>query len=511
MSFHSSSDTINDEIGTPIVKNTFLHVPTECTPKKKRHSVPFSLRLCRQGLVLPSLDEHTNSDVSTAESSTPSECGDTTEMSFGRQASKDSNAQPLFDDCYVHNSTSRSSSKEAPSAPEAWPDEACVQNFRFVPRSRLKETTPFPMTPSYSQQTMRSPKSAFALATGTTACLDRSQRLRSEADAFQPQAPIEKQAKQHYKHRFLEVINWAKKEIQDSQLAATVQVADDANGLSLIIRPKAAAEMGSQEEHLIGIAKDALLRAASKSKCIYLLGYCSSKPFILRPQGFEASLGAMENATSACWHVFKKGFCRHGANCSKQHPACQMPVHVLVESAQLNFSPDVVRIFQREMAELAMAVTASLGGCAFADKVEAFDKGYLGWTIEVVPTAGPVEELKHQKDCLVTRAQNSLLSATSSSNTACIMGCSVKPFTTKSQGFITMIGDMQDETRACWDLYSKGICPKGCECRWDHPTCLMPINVVIKDRSSLRCSPAVIDHLAGDGLQLPIARRRKGS
>jgi len=263
----------------------------------------------------------------------------------------------------------------------------------------------------------------------------------------------------------------------------------------LIVRPVA-----SSNADCIALAKEALLEAASKSKCIYLMGYSSPKPFTMQPQGFQATLGAMENAKSACWHIFKKGFCRHGANCCKQHPACEMPVHVLVESACLNSCTRFIGAFKQEIAEIAMAVTATLQACDYTDTVETVkDDCTQGWTIEVMPK----EELKPHKDYLLTLAKNTMFSATSRSKTAYIMGYGTKPFVSKANGFVAMLGDMQDESRTCWDFYSKGVCTRDCECRWEHPECLMPINVVIKERSSMKCSAAVLEYLAQQGLLAP--------
>merc|ERR1719321_309369 len=129
------------------------------------------------------------------------------------------------------------------------------------------------------------------------------------------------------------------------------------------------------------------------------MGYAGPKPFTLKPQGFEATLGVMENARSACYHVFKKGFCRHGSECSKNHPACQQTVQVVVENASLNSCPRFVKAFKQEVATLVMLVTAALGSCIYADEVEAYEnKGERGWTIEVMPK----EEIKQHKEYLVS-------------------------------------------------------------------------------------------------------------
>jgi len=303
-----------------------------------------------------------------------------------------------------------------------------------------------------------------------------------------------------YKKRFAEVVAWAKKAIKGIQHVASVQVSDSPSGWTVIIQPHGVAEEDGQTDSLIAKAKEALLDAATKSKCVYLMGYCTPNPFTMRPQGFEATLGAMENAKSACWHVFKKGFCRHGDACSKRHAACTMSVEVLVEGATFNAIPSFASAFKQEVADVALAVTAELESCTYADKVETFkDKSGQGWTIEVLPK----EELKPHKEYLVSLAKNLLFSATSNSNNVYIMGYSAKPFVEKSQGFVTVLGAMQDESKACWDFYSKGACSRSCECRWEHAECLMPINIVIKERPSLKCSPAVKEYLVGKGLMSP--------
>jgi len=307
-----------------------------------------------------------------------------------------------------------------------------------------------------------------------------------------------------YKKRFAEVVAWAKKAIKGIEHVASVQVSDSPAGWTVIIQPQGVGDEDGQTDALIAKAKEALLDAATKSKCVYLMGYCTPNPFSMRPQGFEATLGAMENAKSACWHVFKKGFCRHGDTCSKRHAACTMSVEVLVEGATFNAIPSFASAFKQEVADVTLAVTAGMESCTYADKVETFkDKSGQGWTIEVLPK----EELKPHKEYLVSLAKNLIFSATSNSNNVYIMGYSAKPFMEKPQGFVTVLGAMQDESKACWDFYSKGACSRSCECRWEHAECLMPVNIVIKERPSLKCSPAVKEYLVGKGLMSPASHQ----
>lgn len=207
------------------------------------------------------------------------------------------------------------------------------------------------------------------------------------------------------------------------------------------------------------------------------MGYCSPKPFVMQPQGFEATLAAMETKMNACWHMFKRGFCRHGAECAKQHPAVELPVRVVVESAQFNSCARFVGDFKQEVADLTMAVISALGKCTYADKVEAFkDKDSEGWTIEVTLQQG----MAMHKNYLLALAKTALYSATNNSGSVYIMGYAAKPFHLKSQGFMTLLGNMQDESAACWDLYSKGKCRHDRTCCFAHPECIVPLNVAVQ-------------------------------
>lgn len=72
-------------------------------------------------------------------------------------------------------------------------------------------------------------------------------------------------------------------------------------------------------ETLISAAKEAILAAAAKSMCVYVIGY-KQAPFAAAPQGFSATLGMMTNEESACWDMYAKGFCKRCGQCQWQHP-----------------------------------------------------------------------------------------------------------------------------------------------------------------------------------------------
>jgi len=456
---------INEDFSL-VVKNTFLVFESSACARQ-RLSVPASTRLCIDSITNIVAMKKCDADglaselptYAHTEASTCSECGTRTPMSE--------------DDLCLERVPSQSSLEPS----YACSDEVCAYNLWNVP-----------------------PPPAAAMVLSTDAPV-QSHRLSPKADLFQPQSMLQNQADAQlaiYRQRFVDVVNNAKRIISDSMQVSRIELSETDGTWCLILKPNAACECDdTRTPDLLKIAQDALLEASSKSKCIYLMGFCSPEAFAVQPQGFQVSLGAMENAKTACWHVFKKGFCRHGTTCNKQHPACEIPLRVLVESTSLNACTNSVADFKQDMANMAMAVTATLEQCDYTDTVEAHkDKDCQGWTIEVMPK----EELKAHKDYLLSLAKNTLFAATSCSENSYIMSYATQPFVSKADGFVAMIGDMQDEDQACWDFYSQGVCTRGCACHWEHPQCFMPVNIVVKERQYLKCTPAVRQFLAGKGL-----------
>jgi len=349
------------------------------------------------------------------------------------------------------------------------------------------QSIPYPM-PARLHATGMYPVPENSWSTGTPVSMTESYsqlgRLNGKAASFQPQEVNYQPINQHYKKGIAEVIRLTHVALKKSEHVKNVEVSKDQGCWSINIMPNVVEENTWQTELLITLAKEALLEAAGKSKCIYVMGYCAPQPFTTRAQGFQLNLGAMLNAASACWHVFKKGFCRHGETCNKQHPACQVPVHVVVEGVQLGTCERFADAFKEQVADLARIVTEALGDDPHVELVEAFkDKDYQGWTIELTANQDLASN-KDYKDYLLTLAKNTLFGASGNSELLYIIGYAEKPFQWKPRGFVAILGDMQDEATACWDMYSKGMCTRACgACQWAHPECLMPFNVIVKETS----------------------------
>jgi len=130
----------------------------------------------------------------------------------------------------------------------------------------------------------------------------------------------------HHKARIDKAIRRVANILKTSDLVTQVDIDEE----SLTISVHVASE--SFRQQALSHAQKTLLEVTTQSKCIYIMGYASSSPFRVHADGFEVTIGLMENASRACWHVFKKGFCRHGVNCSKQHPVFEVPLQVAVTS-----------------------------------------------------------------------------------------------------------------------------------------------------------------------------------
>jgi hypothetical protein len=450
MAFESS-----DSDFTPTVRNTFLNfeMPTQGKGKPRASSAPASSRMSHPDTCdVKFFVDNIHSDGSTYETD-GSEPGTRTPMS---------DFEDLSPACY------------------ASPQEGlvCYQNLWLVPP---------PPQPHTQLRRLNSKAASFRPLMDTPSGGQLRSRLVPAAP-FQPQMETQKETpaldseedekQQRYKKQIAEVIRLTRVSLKWSEHIKDVEVSEDADGCwNIVVQPKGSDETSLQTELLLTLAKESLLDAAASSKCIYVMGYCAPKPFDMKPQGFEATLGAMQVAQDACWHVFKKGFCRHAEDCCKQHPGLQATVHVVVEGAQFNSCPRFASAFKDLVADLALSVTAEVGENPLVETVAAIkDEDYQGWSIEITAKGDPAD----CKEYLLTLAKNALFTSTGNSGNIYILGYSVKPFMKKSHGFVTILGDMQDESRICWDLYSKGVCSRDCACYWEHPECLMPINVVVK-------------------------------
>mmetsp|Transcript_20787 Transcript_20787/g.64950 ORF Transcript_20787/g.64950 Transcript_20787/m.64950 type:complete len:276 (-) Transcript_20787:60-887(-) len=130
--------------------------------------------------------------------------------------------------------------------------------------------------------------------------------------------------------------------------------------------------------------------------------------------------------------------------------------------------------FHHEAAEAVAAVKTALETSGYWVGIEAIEHGQ-GWIImaQVQP------EDMHRAEYLLKLAKEALLGTTEQSSSVKVMGYRQAPFLPLPQGFTASLGAVQDASQACYDAYGKGFCRRGCACRWEHPSCVRSVKVVV--------------------------------
>lgn len=103
------------------------------------------------------------------------------------------------------------------------------------------------------------------------------------------------------------------------EVQGAVRVVEDHTGW--IVEAHVSQSSSSSLEDVLECAKAHLLEAAGASTNIYVMGY-EAIPFQIKPDGFEATLGVMQDESRACWDSYAGGSCHRGARCRWQHPTC---------------------------------------------------------------------------------------------------------------------------------------------------------------------------------------------
>jgi hypothetical protein len=343
----------------------------------------------------------------------------------------------------------------------------------------VDETPSMPMLTTKPKPTPLSKLSSKAVAFKPMQEDTPKSRLNVTAQVFEPELLVvedpPKPITDRSADKFSFVIREVVKLLQSSSLTSKVEVCETSQDCSIVVQTDGGDDCLA--EQVLTLAKEALLQATSHSKSVYVMGYCSPNPFTPLSQGFEATLGSMDNAGQACWHLYKKGFCRHDSACNKHHPAHKVPVRVLVEQAQFKSQPDDALDFKLRVADFVTTVTSAFKRHRFVAQAEAHRSASSKcWTIELSPSQGS----KACKEELLKHAKEVLAGTVNSTDVIYMMGNNAKPFQAKPEGFVTVLGDMRAENKACWDLYSSGACRRECACRWEHPKCLVPVSVLIK-------------------------------
>lgn len=330
-----------------------------------------------------------------------------------------------------------------------------------------------------------------------SSALQQSRRLNAKAAPFMPVAPPplpnppsvinngDNRGAEGFKRQIASIIRDAMKIIEQAKEVFRITLHEDDRGeWTAVIYPRGqqSEDPAKAMEVLTALAKDTIMATANKSKHIYLIGYCASWTKA-RPCGFDATFAAMHNAGFACWHLYKKGFCRHESQCRKQHPQFLVPIHVIISVVQLQGSTLWERMFKKQLLAFAKDLMTMIQASPYVESVEAYrDDDLSGWTVEVVARDNMViPNGRSVRECLQADLQDAFFQASSNSESLYVVGYESLCFFKLPNGFITFLGNMQNEGKACWNMYAKGMCQMGAGCRWYHPSCFMPFGIVVKD------------------------------
>jgi hypothetical protein len=270
-------------------------------------------------------------------------------------------------------------------------------------------------------------------------------------------------------------------ELQHADKIRSVDLFEDLKGFRISIQATGKNTPDGEIKHLIDLAKATLtdsMSTLSGAKHMHILGFrCPTGGFHTTLNGAIATVGVMKDANKACWHLYKKGYCQHGQACKFVHPCPTSDIEIIVEGMQVGKkSRAVVQRFCKDVASLVEAVATDLAECSYTAQVECTESSG-GWTIEVTPQDSAATEADFW-----TLAQGMLSKATNPQ--ICITRFATMPYTCRQSRFTCLVANVNSVSDICFDCYSKGQCKFGDSsrrCRFQHPTCLMPITFSVKE------------------------------
>jgi hypothetical protein len=79
-------------------------------------------------------------------------------------------------------------------------------------------------------------------------------------------------------------------------------------------------------------------------------------------------------------------------------------------------------------------------------------------------------------------AKEAMLRRAEQSEGVYVVGYEAEPFAPSSMGIGCrgQLAIVRNEKSACWDFITKGLCHRGCACRWQHPSWQTSVEVTIK-------------------------------
>lgn len=133
---------------------------------------------------------------------------------------------------------------------------------------------------------------------------------------------------------------------------------------------------------------------------------------------------------------------------------------------------------RRGVAEVVAAAQTSLMAASGIEKVQTSETPLGGTSL----VANIRSTQYGQTEAALNSAGEAMLAAASRSENMYVIGYERHPFKAlqNGTGFCVQLAMVLDENQACWDLLAKGVCARGCSCKWQHPTCQTMTNVSLE-------------------------------
>lgn len=292
---------IEGELHIPIVKNTFIEVQSPSMGTIRRNSIPADLRLLLPSSEGPLFCEQTYSDASTdiaSDALSDSIFDSVSSDKVSVYESSDTSSDSIFDSVSLDKASVDTSSD---AFSDSIFDSASLDVASIGRSDSLFDSVSSDQIYEQSSLVVETHRVRSSTRVGCLTSMVKSDKL----------------------------IRRAAKMLEESGLITEIVFSDHFRSITIRLGDEADLCV----DRVLATAQKTFMELTKQSRSIYIMGYSSPNAFIEHTNGFEVTLGAMENATRACWHVFKKGCCRHGTNCSKQHPVYQTIVRVFVEKA----------------------------------------------------------------------------------------------------------------------------------------------------------------------------------
>mmetsp|Transcript_40297 Transcript_40297/g.88095 ORF Transcript_40297/g.88095 Transcript_40297/m.88095 type:complete len:258 (-) Transcript_40297:78-851(-) len=137
---------------------------------------------------------------------------------------------------------------------------------------------------------------------------------------------------------------------------------------------------------------------------------------------------------------------------------------------------DIPLLVAKGFSEVVTAGKVSLENSPHVRKAAALQHS-RGWHITVHCRAAQAWNIQSA----LALAKMAMLQAAVQSLTTYVIGYDATPFQPKASGngFNCQLASVSDDSSACWDLLSAGLCRRGCACRWKHPVWQVAVEVTV--------------------------------